>query len=216
MIEPAPVRGPTSPALPAASAGVPSRRSDLLLPARRVLGRLGNEWLPGVAWAAGKTGRTGLAGMALLVASAIFFASTHLQVENQVRELREQVVQATHQAATVAPRVEADPAAAVRKLRARSAMPTLHATLHTQADAAQLSIDTGKYETTATKTGSVVRYNVSFPVSGPYPDIRKFIDGTLAAMPAVAISSLRLERKAIGDGMVEAQLRLTVYTRATP
>ncbi len=62
----------------------------------------------------------------------------------------------------------------------------------------------------------MVRYQIAFPVTGPYPQIRAFIDSTLATMPAVGLSELVLERKSIADVNVEAQLRMTVYTRSTP
>jgi hypothetical protein len=35
-------------------------------------------------------------------------------------------------------------------------------------------------------------------------------------MPAVALRDLAIDRKSIGDGDVEAQLRMTVYTRSAP
>src|SRR3989442_6108084 len=60
-----------------------------------------------------------------------------------------------------------------------------------------------------------VRIQIAFPVTGPYPQIRAFVDATLATMPAVALSDLLLHRKAIADGNVEAQIRMTVYTVAT-
>ena len=62
----------------------------------------------------------------------------------------------------------------------------------------------------------MVRYQIAFPVTGPYPRIRAFIDATLATMPAVALSDLVLDRKSIADGSVEAQIRMTVYTRSAP
>ena len=66
------------------------------------------------------------------------------------------------------------------------------------------------------KNSGVVRYQIAFPVTGPYPQIRAFIDATLASMPAVALSDLVLERSSIARGNVEAQIRMTVYTRSAP
>src|SRR3989442_10882226 len=60
-----------------------------------------------------------------------------------------------------------------------------------------------------------VRIQIAFPVTGPYPQIRAFVDATLATMPAGALSDLVLDRKAIADGNVEAQIRMTLYTVAT-
>jgi hypothetical protein len=95
-------------------------------------------------------------------------------------------------------------------------MPALLGVLLKQADAAHLSIDTGKYETTALKSGGVVSYQISFPITGPYPQVRQFIDATLSALPTVGMSELSLTRKSIGDGAVEAQIRLVAFTRDGP
>ncbi len=110
-----------------------------------------------------------------------------------------------------------DPGAALlRTLPRRSQMPALLGVLVQQADAAHLSIDTGKYESTALKSGAVMTYQISFPVAGPYPQVRRFIDATLAALPAAAVTELSLTRKTIADDAVEAQIRLTVFTQDSP
>ena len=85
-----------------------------------------------------------------------------------------------------------------------------------QADNAKLALDTGKYDMALSKAGDITRYNVTFPVIGPYPQVRQFIDAVLVALPAVSITELNIERKTIVDGQVEARLRLTFYTRSAP
>ena len=95
-------------------------------------------------------------------------------------------------------------------------MPAILRQLFDGATRAQLAVDTAKYEINATKSSDVVRYQITFPVTGPYPQIRAFLDATLATMPAVALHDLAIDRKSIGDGDVEAQLRMTVYTRSAP
>jgi len=167
------------------------------------------------AWSVRRTGRLGLAGIAMLGASLVFFVSTYLQLSNDARTLRTQVESLGTQRSlprkvAVSPEVQL-----LRSLPARGAMPALLGTLLRQADAAHLTIDSGKYEETAMKVGGLVRYRVTFPLSGPYPQIRQFIDALLTAMPAVAVSELSVQRKTIGDGAVEAQVGLTVFTRET-
>ena len=82
---------------------------------------------------------------------------------------------------------------------------------------AQLTIDTAKYEIGATtKSGAVVRYNMAFPIAGPYPKVRQFIDATLKDIPALAIDSVSIARKTIGDDSVEAQVRMTIFARSAP
>lgn len=179
--------------------------------------RLLAVWVPRLSWAIGRTGRLGLAGIALLGASAVFFFSTHGHVADEVRQLRADLVAARARAAAErrAPDTAASPQS-LRSLPARSEMPQVLKILLRQADDAQLSIDTAKYEINATKAGSLIRYRMSFPVTGPYPNVRQFLDSTLTEIPELAIDDLSLTRKSTTDSTVEAQMRMTIFTRGSP
>jgi Tfp pilus assembly protein PilO len=167
-------------------------------------------------WTIGRTGRSGLVGIALLLAAALFLVSTHLRVAAEVEAMRTALATAQVRARTGVAEQVADPAPAARALPARSEMPAMLGQLYEGAARERLAVDTARYEINATRSGGVVRHQISFPVTGPYPRIRAFIDSTLATMPAVALSDLVLERKSIGDGSVEAQIRMTLYTRSDP
>jgi hypothetical protein len=182
--------------------------------ARRLALRLGHEWLPRAAWTMGRTGRAGLVGIALLVAAALFLFSTHLEVAAEVDALRSELAATQGRARTASADGVAHPGAAPLALPARTDMPAMLRQLFGEALQARLAVDTGKYQVKETRSGGVVRYQVAFPLTGPYPQIRAFIDATLATMPAVALSDLVLERKSIADGSVEAQIGMTVYTVA--
>jgi Tfp pilus assembly protein PilO len=179
--------------------------------ARRFAGRLRTAWLPQVAWIIGRTGRPGLVGIALLLAAAVFLFSTHREVAAEVEALRAELPTASGKVSpAAADRIDAHPV--VRALPARTEMPAILRKLFDHAVKARLAIDTGRYEIRETRRGGVVRTHVTFPVTGPYPKIRTFIDTTLATMPAVALGELALERRSIGDGVVEAQIGMIVYT----
>ncbi len=199
---------PTTPRPPVPAA----RRSDMMAPARRALDRLQNEWAPLVVWHVGRSGRTGLVGIGLALAAAVFFFSTHMQVANEAAALRADLAKAQGHPVVVAPLAN-EAQQTLRHLPSRADMPALLGVLLQQAEASKLSLDTGKYETQATKTGDITRYRVSFPVTGPYPQVRHFVDAVLVALPSVSISEMNIERKTISDGQVEARLRLTFYTR---
>jgi len=66
------------------------------------------------------------------------------------------------------------------------------------------------------RDGVAARYRMTFPVHASYPQIRSFLDRTLIALPAVAVEGLRLERKSVGDGTVEAEVKLAAYVRGEP
>ena len=207
-----PVKAPGAAGLPSVTPG----RAEAPALARRVALRLGNEWLPRVAWTISRTGRPGIVGIALLLAAAIFLLSTHLKVVADVEALRADVAAAKAQARTSSADKVADSAGAPRVLPARAEMPVILGQLFNKARQARLAVDTAKYQIDSSKSGGVVRYQIAFPLNGPYPQIRAFIDATLATMPSVALSGLVLERKSIADANVEAQVRLTVYTRSSP
>jgi hypothetical protein len=167
--------------------------------------------VPLAVWTVGRTGRTGLVGIALLFAAAIFLFSTYLGVADEVEGLRAELAAQRKPARTAGDR-PADPAAVVRALPARSDMPVILHQLFAEAVRAKLAVDTGKYEVNATKESAVVRHQITFPVTGPYPQIRALVDSVLASMPAVALDELVLERKTISDADVDAQIRLTAFT----
>ncbi len=179
--------------------------------------RLADEWLARAGWTISRTGRSGLVGLALLAAAALFLLSTHLRVAADVKALRADVASAQRQARTAAAEEVGDPVPAEDTvLPARSDMPAVLRQLFAKATDAKLAVDTAKYEIDATRGNGVVRYRIAFPITGPYPQIRAFLDATLATMPAVAIKDLALERKSIGDDNVEAQIRMTIYARSDP
>jgi hypothetical protein len=178
--------------------------------------RLSNVWLPQLAWSIGRTGRTGLSGLALLGASGMFFLFTHRPVMDEVSQLRSDLAEARARAMRAPTASANEPTMVVRNLPARSEVPQVLGVLLKQAEQAQLTIDTAKYEISATKSGAVVRYRMSFPITGSYPGVRQFIDATLKEIPALAIDSVSIARKTIGDETVEAQVRMTIFARSTP
>ncbi len=180
---------------------------------QRWLTRVSDEWLPQLMWSVQRTGRLGMSGIALIATCGIFLISTHLPLTQEVVDLRAQLETAQVRSDVAPAQVGDRGAALLHSLPQRGQMPALLGVLLQQADAAHLNIDTGKYETSTLKSGGIVSYQISFPVSGPYPQVRQFIDGTLAALPAVALSELSLTRKNIGDQTVEAQIRLTAFTQ---
>jgi Tfp pilus assembly protein PilO len=189
---------------------------DVIASGRALLVKASNVWLPRAVWSVQRTGRPGLAGIALIMMSVVFLISTHLNLAQEVESLRSQLERARTQTPRKSRAVTDPGSALLHSLPVRGDMPALLGVLLKQADDAHLAIDTGKYEATETKTGRLVRYQVSFPVVGPYPQVRQFIDATLTALPAVAIRELSLQRKTIGDSSVEAQIGLTVFTREKP
>jgi Tfp pilus assembly protein PilO len=181
-------------------------------------GRWLRELPPTITWAITRTGKTGLVGIALIAAAVIFMLSTYEPMRSDVASLRDDLASsklALAKKSAPGKAVEsADTRNILETLPDRNEVPKLLGVLIKQAEAAGLAIDSAKYDVSTQRSGGVTRYNVTFPVSGPYPAVRTFIDAVLKAIPNAAITELSVERKTIADGAVDANVRLSLYTRS--
>ena len=163
-------------------------------------------------------GRTGIVGVSLIVFAVVTLLTANWAQHLQFTELRNDLVTA-QQTATARRLAGPDLSGAeglqtfVRKLPTRSELPVITEAIVKQAAAAGLVLERGSYDFTVTRSGQIVRYRMTFPVLGAYPNIRSFIDGTLAAVPNAAVDGLKLERKSIGAREVEADIRFAVFMR---
>ncbi|MCC7199290.1 MAG: type 4a pilus biogenesis protein PilO [Gammaproteobacteria bacterium] len=161
--------------------------------------------------------RLGGTGLALLTASAVLSFSTLLPLRHQVQGLRDEVtsLEAAAQSGNGRPASQAMQASALlSKLPTRSDLPAVLSGVLAQATAAGLKLERGTYEFTPAKSGQIARYRVTLPVSGTYGQVRRFVEGTLATLPAVALEGLRLEREGIASERLSANLQFAVMVRS--
>jgi Tfp pilus assembly protein PilO len=162
-----------------------------------------------------RLGRTGVVGLAALVFAVVFFAFTLLPLQARVGHLRE----ALQSAASNAQRPNAVPreeqaANFIARLPTRNNLPAVLGAIVQQAEKAGLSLDRGAYQWSVGKSGSIARYQLTLPVRGSYPAIRKFVDATLVEVPAAALAGISLERSNVGDAQVTANLRFEIFLRS--
>lgn len=164
-------------------------------------------------------GKTGVGGIALVVFAIAFFMGANLSLRNEIEDMRASlnVARETHPGKTSPQQARV---AAARELMstlpARSDLPEITGRIVAQAEAAGIALDRGSYDFAVTHSGRLVRARMTFPVHGRYPDIRRFIDSTLAAVPGAAVDGLRLGRKEIGATEIDADIRFAVYVRGEP
>ena len=201
--------------LPAA-AGVtaPMRLST----ARTLANRVSSDALRYLLHRTQYVGRVGVVGIALLIFATAFFVTTNSALRTQSSDLRADLATAQQDAAARrSAGQDASPTAAlllfVSKLPARGELPRITERIVQQAAAAGLVLERGSYDFTVTHSGQIVRARLSFPVQGAYPAIRNFVDGTLVAVPNAAVDGLKLERKNIGSGEIDADIRFAVFLR---
>lgn len=59
----------------------------------------------------------------------------------------------------------------------------------------------------------LLRYTVTMPLSGPYDQVRDFIEAVHARDPALSLDRLRLRRASAGTSVVETDLTWSLYMR---
>jgi hypothetical protein len=164
---------------------------------------------------AGSFGPSGLAGCLLIAAAATFYAGVLLPQQARLEELRDQHWQ--QRQAAQRPTGEA-PLAPAQKLAvfygsfpAANALPDQLEVVYRAARQQSLALEQGEYRAAKDTLEQIMRYQITLPVRGTYPQIRKFVDGALLGVPALALESIQFERQKIGDPMVEAKVRFVVY-----
>lgn len=160
--------------------------------------------------------RSGGLGVALLVGSAVLWLSTVQPLARDAAQLETELAAFDAAARTgtggvSSPRSELE--ILLGRLPTPAELPAMMALVVAEADAAGLELGSGKYEMTSNRAGQLARYHLSLPVRGTYPQVRQFIDGSLAALPALALEGLRLERGSVGDKVIDADLRFSVVVR---
>jgi hypothetical protein len=158
-----------------------------------------------------RLGVLGQTGLAALAAAAVLALSALLPAQHALETLTTDLARARHSPASAS----AGPGTPqlLATLPTRTQMPAVIGQVFTEAKEVGVSLDTGHYVYTAAKGGAIAHYELEFPVKASYPDIRKFIDRTLAAVPSSALAKLRFERKAVADGVVAANVVFVVFVR---
>jgi hypothetical protein len=199
------------PALPAASArrAVPAvtERPSALARVQAAAGQLA----PRVQYQLARLGVAGQAGLASLTVAAVIAVSALIPAQHALQSLSADIVRAQHVSATAM--IEQAVPRLVASIPTRMQMPAVLGQVYAEAQAANVPLDTGHYVYTPAKAGGIARYDLDFPVKASYPNIRTFINRTLTVVPAAALDKLHVERKAVGEELVNADIGFVVFVR---
>jgi hypothetical protein len=197
----------TAPAARGAVTALPGRASAL---ARAQAAA--TQLVPQVQYQIARLGPAGQVGLAALVAALVVAVSTLLPAQHALQALSADLARAQHPSAAAL----ADQAAPrlVASLPTRAQIPAVIGQIFIQAKEAGVPLDIGHYAFSPAKAGTVARYDLEFPVKASYPDIRGFINRTLTAVPAAGLGKLHVERKAVGEQVVSADIGFVVFVRS--
>jgi hypothetical protein len=214
---PAAVDAPAAPlAAPLLAAASAVRGAVTALPGRTLaLARaqaVATQLVPQLQYQIARLGPAGQVGLAALVAALVVAVGTLLPAHHALQALSADIVRAQHPSAAAL----ADQAAPhlVASLPTRAQIPAVIGQIFIQAKEAGVPLDTGHYVYSPAKAGAIARYDLEFPVKASYPDIRGFINRTLTSVPAAALGKLHVERKAVGDQVVNADIGFVVFVRS--
>lgn len=177
--------------------------------------------------AAERIGILGIVGLCLLLLSLIFyqFQSQPLVHENYLQSVLlselEQKKNDQSQIA-IAPLPSVNMAGEVDRFYARfpntQSLPSLLEQIDAEALRQSLKLDRGDYKLNKVKTAkfsnakhAIARYEIIFPLTGHYQQIRKFVNLMLAKMPMLAVSDIHISRDTINSTSVEARLILVLF-----
>ena len=85
--------------------------------------------------------------------------------------------------------------------------------LFAQAARGKLVLVRGEYKWAREADGGYRTLEVVLPLKAPYPQVRRFADELLAAMPAAALLEAGFRRDGAGAANLEARLRVMIYLR---
>lgn len=168
-----------------------------------------------IARAGARLGRAGSIGLALLVLAGGFYAGTLypeqrrlVALQREVAELRQLATRPAHDERRSAAN---DLAAFYAFFPVPDELPEILDTVFRAAKRQSLVLERGEYRVTRPAAGGMFQYQLTLPVRGSYPQIRKFVDGALAELPALSLESVQFERQKIGESAVDAKITLAVH-----
>ena len=167
--------------------------------------------LPQARYQLMRVGPAGLTGIGALLAAAVAALVLLLPAHQSVLALRNELIKAGHAAPAVRP--ELSPQQFAASLPTREQVPALLGVVLAQATDAGVVLEQGRYSFTPATSNRLARYTFEFPVKANYGNIRTFIDKSLAALPALGLDKLHVERKNVGDMVVSADVGFVIYLR---
>lgn len=203
------------PAMPSISAPAPVQSSPVgQFAAPSALEQIqahANRALAETLYQARRLGAATIAGIAAVVLAMTLFIANNLPQGSAVAALKSQLAHLVPVAKGVGAPLSG---AVLAALPPRGEAPEIVAKILEEARASGVELPRGQYEYLPARDGVAARYRMTFPVHATYPQLREFMDRTLVALPAVAVEGLRVERKAVGEPGVDAELRLSAYVRS--
>jgi hypothetical protein len=100
-----------------------------------------------------------------------------------------------------------------QKFPAESAVPDTLEKMIKLAQKKSLNPKQAAYRMVRNNPGELLSYQISLPIKGPYPSIVTYTFELLASIPNLALDNVSFQRQKIGDNVIEATLKMTLYIK---
>lgn len=167
-------------------------------------------------WA--RLSREGLTGLLLLAVCATFYLSALRPTQERRDRLQTSVTSLHDRMQATARNLRTNTDAPAEQLAtyykffpAQASATTWLAKIYKAASDQNLQLEQGDYRPSRDPGGRLVRYQITLPVKGSYLQLRKFLAAVLADIPIASLDHISFERQKIGDDIIDAKIRLTLY-----
>jgi hypothetical protein len=165
-----------------------------------------------------RAGWTGILGLAILLGSPIFYATTVLPMQKQLAtlkvaqlQLRRDIAQTRRGEARPAPTLEMQLKAFYGQFPSLNRSDEWMAKIYAAADRQRIVLASGAYRLTGAETGNIQRYQITLPLRGSHVQIRRFLSDLLTEVPALSLDDISFKRETIDLPVVNAVIKLTLF-----
>jgi len=161
-------------------------------------------------------GWRGLVGVALVVASAVFYVANWIPLNERVAALKAETPTAYERQRELKRMAAAqDPAAQLAKFYQHfmtdEPLTDWLGRLYGIGDAYKLTLSQAEYRASDERGLKLSQYQIVVPVTATYPQLKLFLAAVLNEIPVISLDSVTLQRRRIGDATIDAQLQFTLY-----
>ena len=165
-----------------------------------------------------RAGWPGILGLAILLGSPVFYATTVMPMQKQLATLKAAQLQLRRDRAQTR-RGEVKPAATGEmQLKAfYGQFPSSNrsdewlAKIYATAERQHIVLESGAYRLTGAETGNIRRYQITLPLRGSHVQIRRFLSELLSEVPAMSLDDISIKRETIDLPVVNAVIKLTLF-----
>ena len=165
-----------------------------------------------------RLGWPGLAGIALMLVALLYAFFALLPARENLQHISLQVVQTQQYLNQIKDGILPPPTAEGSELETFLGMLPQQAEatraidqIYTQAQLQNIALARGEYSLGVDPKTRMARYQILLPVSGSYPQLRRFLHAVLSQVPALVLENVDIKRKQIADVQLDGRVRMTLY-----